>query len=365
MRSPNNKSADKKSNLTKLTKSKRAVVETQFNWVFIVIAGAMILVFFIMVINKQKDISDTKLAIEILDSIDKIIYGQKISENREDVVVISETEFSYDCGGCSCTLSIGEVSKAKGNTIIFMPSHLKSNFLAVWTQSWDMPFKIANFVYMTVPEIRYYFVKPSDSFKREFIEKLPQNLTYSIVDDANSIIYKGEQAIRIVYLDSSSIPSLPPSLKGISDPLVTALVIDNTVGEWYNGKSKFAFYKKKGYSFIEDKDEKGEYSYPAWGIQSAYGALYSDNAQSFRCNMEDALQRMEFVAAVYKSKTEKLGNDAINNVINAACSLSYGTAPFNNLLKPDLKNPANVFNSINVLRWANDNAILLSCPRIY
>ena len=65
--------------------NKRAV-EIQFNWIFILIVGALILVFFMMLVNRQRDISDIKLAVELLDDLEQIMTGQRVTVNRQDII---------------------------------------------------------------------------------------------------------------------------------------------------------------------------------------------------------------------------------------------------------------------------------------
>lgn len=350
-------------------KSKKAVVEIQFNWIFVLIAGAMILLFFIVIINKQRVVSNQKLAIDILNSMDKIIAGQKTSENRQDFINMYETEMSYLCGGCDCTFSLAGMSKSKGNIVVFAPATMKSNTLLTWTQSWDMPFRVTNFVYMSVPEAKYYFISPSNSIKRNFIANLPVNLTYEVTDDLNAIKYKGEQKIRLVFFSDIMPPPTPAGLKEVSDPIITALVISGGSQNWYNGNGRLNFYKKKGNTFVEDFDEEGAAnSYKVLGMQTAYGAIYSDSFQSFRCNMDDAVKRLKLVADIYKERADQLSTDAMNGQISQGCGAFYATAYFNgfNIAPEDItQKTLALYDSINLLVTFNDGAIINSCPRIY
>lgn len=350
-------------------KSKKAVVEVQFNWIFVLVAGALILLFFIVIINKQRAVSNKKLAIDILNSMDKIIAGQKTSENRQDFINMYETEMSYLCGGCDCTFSLAGMSKSKGNIVVFAPASVKSNTLLTWTQSWDMPFRVTNFVYMSVPEAKYYFISPSNSIKRDFIDNLPVNLTYEVVGGVEDIKYKGEQKIRLVFFPDTMSPPMPDGLKEVSDPIITALVISGSSQNWYNGYGKLSFYKKKGNAFVDDFDEEGAASsYKVLGMQTAYGAVYSDNFQSFRCNMDDAVKRLKLVADIYKERADQLSMDAVDGRISQGCGAFYATAYFNGFnVAPEniAQKTSALYDSINLLVTFNEGAIINSCPRVY
>ncbi|MBU0535849.1 MAG: hypothetical protein KKE20_02715 [Nanoarchaeota archaeon] len=345
---------------------KKAVVEVQFNWIFVLVAGALILVFFITIINKQKTVSEKKLSVEILNSMDRIMSGQKASENRQDVISMFEVEMSYSCGGCDCDFSLAGMSKSKGNLVVFAPTSTESDRLLTWTQSWDMPFRVINFIYISIPENKYYFINPTPNIKNDFIGNLPVNLTVDIVSSVDDITYKGEQKVRLVFFDEDDL-DMPDGLAKADDSRITALVIEGIAPDWEKGKAKLKFYRKKGDVFIEDEDEEGTtYEYPALGFPAVYGAVYSDSFQNYKCNMDDAVIRLGFVSKVYNSRASKL-DTAVNNIASLRhCVYLYSTVYFNGF-EQDYNNihTAGLFESIRTLASFNDQAILLSCPRIY
>ncbi len=349
---------------------KKGVVEVQFNWIFILIAGALILVFFIMIVNKQKSVSDKKLSVEILNSMDRIMSGQKTAQNRQDVIDMYEIRLSYLCGGCDCEFSLEGMSKSKGNLIVFAPSSMKSDRLLTWTQSWSMPFRATNMIYMSIPEIKYYFIEPPDRIERDFISNMPANVTYEVVKDddeheikdMDDIEYGGEQMIRLVFFEN---PSMPEGLRNVEDSLVTALYIDGTGGNWQNGKAMLKFYKKDGSSFAPDKGEWDSNDYPVLGAESAYGAVYTDSFQAFKCNMIDAVRRLEMVSRVYEKRSEKLSNAVIDTPL-AYCSVYYATNYFDGFnVAPASQEAGQLYSSINTLATFNEGAVIQSCPRIY
>ncbi|MBD3312881.1 hypothetical protein GF345_00405 [Candidatus Woesearchaeota archaeon] len=361
-----------------LKQDRKAVVEVQFNWIFILFAGALILVFFIMIINKQKDLSDRKLSVEVLNSLDRIMSGQRASENRQDIINMFEVEMLYSCGGCDCDFSLSGMSKSKGTLVVFAPSSMESDRLLTWTQSWDMPFRVTNFIYLTVPENRYYFIDPPEHVERDFLENLPANLTYEIVKAGediptiDDIEFRGEQKVRLVFFgDTGGAPDMPQDLEDVDDTRVTALVIDDTGPAWMNGNAEMLFYLKRGDVFVEDLDEEqAENSYPALGFSGAYGAVYSDSFQNFKCNMDDAVKRFSFVAEVYKERSWDLAaamsnrGDSGGILCGTVLNLGYTIMQAMESSISSMESTG-IFQAISDLNDVNDNAILNSCPRIY
>ena len=83
--------------LKMVVKSKKAFIETQFNWIFIIIAGGIILLFFFAVVNKQKDVSDIKIAGTIKSDLRSILTGSKVSTGTASLIDVGRLEMDYDC----------------------------------------------------------------------------------------------------------------------------------------------------------------------------------------------------------------------------------------------------------------------------
>ena len=72
--------------------SKKGIVEIQFNWVLILAVGAVILLFFSVVIMKQKSISEVSISSIILKNLEGILSGAEVSIGTVNSVAIPKTK---------------------------------------------------------------------------------------------------------------------------------------------------------------------------------------------------------------------------------------------------------------------------------
>ena len=82
---------------------KRGQIEITFNWIYIVIAGAVILLFFFSLVVKQKQISEERLSNEVVQIMSSILTGAGVSEKTKNFIDASGLAdyilyFSCDAG---------------------------------------------------------------------------------------------------------------------------------------------------------------------------------------------------------------------------------------------------------------------------
>ena len=120
--------------------SKKAV-ELQFHWMFVLIAGALILTFFITIAQRQYTFSQQKAALQTLNSFETTFTTALQSPNTANPIEIN-TEMNFRCEkSCDCAYSIGDQSKRFDDKIIFAPDKLAAEETAyLWTQSFEIPY---------------------------------------------------------------------------------------------------------------------------------------------------------------------------------------------------------------------------------
>src|SRR3989344_9102992 len=171
---------------------KKGVVEVQFNWIFILIAGALILLFFTTIILKQKSSTETKIDISLVSSLQSIISGSGTVSKLADIKTLPRISVGFDCD----SFSIGDLRQSVGKDIVFSPDFLDGRNLVIRTWDWNIPFRITNFLYLTVPQVRYIFVEDgsyeSDNLRDILMEALPPTTI------------KGQSAMNWEFVESRS-----------------------------------------------------------------------------------------------------------------------------------------------------------------
>jgi len=143
--------------------------ELQFHWIFILIAGAIILAFFFAIASKQKDISEQKISITLSNDIEAIASGAGVTRGSVQPVPIPRITIEFSCSDlCDCSYSPGAgVSNPFMDNLIFAPGKIEGNEMLLWTLDWKVPFRVSNFVYVTNNRVKYFFVsdeKPSQIY---------------------------------------------------------------------------------------------------------------------------------------------------------------------------------------------------------
>ncbi|HII71286.1 TPA: hypothetical protein HA265_00860, partial [Candidatus Woesearchaeota archaeon] len=185
----------------KLLCSRRAQVESQFNWIFILIVGALILGFFAYIVIKQKTASEAKFAGTVTKQLNTILVGAKVSSGAEQEIPTPEVSIQFSC----TDYFIGPASQRLGNRIVFAPTFIKGNRLQTWTLDWNVPFKVTSFLYLTAPTIRYYIIGPSieDEKTLQFYDSLPKkmNKQFRTLDEYSSgdILYENDEYVRFIF----------------------------------------------------------------------------------------------------------------------------------------------------------------------
>ncbi len=349
--------------------SKKAQITLQFNWVFAIIIGAVILSFFVVVIQKQRKSSDLDLANNLLSDMDLILAGQTVSVGREDLMEIPKREIKFDCE----EYSIMDMTRQKGNSIIFSPMTFESDRMLAWTLSWDLPFKIGNFIYLTTPDIKYYLVHTGNvdtpmSVGEYIINNFPENLKLREVEFGGmSIIPDDDNQIRMIYLGIAP-GSVPPNLISARNQDVSALYIDvDPMDLEAFDRSDLQFYVKDGGLFRKQTHPDIADPYPAFGKESVFGAMFVNDIELYHCTMIRALKRMAIVAHVYNRRATAMQNDPLTP---SSC-IDYYDEIFDNFIYEDSDESnlggfqGDVFGAEDYAWTTNRAAILASCSTLY
>ena len=159
--------------------SRKAIIEVQFNWIFVLIVGAIILAFFVTLITSQKKISEDKLSFSSLVTFDSILASAGVSANTLVVIDTPKVDFEYDCN----SFRIGTIARQTKERPIFSSRILRGRQLITWTKDWFYPFKITNFLYLSNPEKEYVFVKSGPSLSpllTTLHDEIPLNFSASV-----------------------------------------------------------------------------------------------------------------------------------------------------------------------------------------
>lgn len=326
--------------------------EIQFNWLFVLVAGAAIILFFTVVVIKQKEVSETSTKATVLKSMEAIITGAGVSTDTTNRIDIPSSDIQVDCG----RVSIGGVSKQYQSLVLFAPGLIKGDKLITQTLAFSAPYRATNLLYITSPQIRYIIIGNSELAK-DINKSLPSELKKEFYKSAPEITNSNNYRIRFVLF--GNIIEFPKALEKMPDTDVTAVKI-NADSE----KGTIEFLQKESNSWLP----KGTSSYI--GKQSLIGAIYSDTFEAYECSMQNVFSRLNLVTRIYTERTKKLMEGAVTGS-QIQCNQFYSNAltQLNSILAASsgfsMENINVIAESAKSLSGENKNAQIYSCTLIY
>ncbi len=322
--------------------SKRGQAE-QFNWIFIIVAGAIILGFFTMFAFKYMDLEEKKEDLQsirdfgnVLNTLEKLPVGDagtSIDSNRPDEGLRFgyKLKLKFSCLGEKSSIFVGDGSYANYDLedgVVFTEDRQEVRALDLWLMPWRFPFHVTNIIYLSDPNRNYYLVY--DESSKDFVEELEASRALNI--EKVNIKNLGLKSNSRVMFFTRSKPS-EERLNGLQEGLtgISFVYVDRN---------------NNGVSFFEE-----EWKEPIkfYGNELMFGALFVSNSESYNCNIERALKRFSDATNVYIERARVL------NQINQEQKCNYNNIA--NLLRDfsagryELKEEIEVKNKVGGCLW--------------
>ncbi len=322
-------------------KTKKGMISAQFNWVFILIAGVLILLFFGSLVLKAKESSEIAIAETMLTNMQTIMTGADVSVKTINSIEIPDEEIKVRCN----SLSVGKVSNPiTKNKIVFAPEVIDGTTLLAWAFDWNAPYHVTNFLYLTTPNVKYFFVSQDSEAERIF-NLLPSKINKKKVATPSEVSSTGNY-IKIVFFNEQGMPPLPPNLNNLPNSKVSAINVDT-------GSNNIEFFRKTGTTFISD----GSAGYIRDPM--ILGAIFSGTFEDYECNVKKAFNKLNIVSMVYRERTNTL---KLKGLGGGACGTYYG---FPSPTDYSTATITQINADINSIESNNKYLQRFSCPTIY
>ncbi len=348
-----------------MVKMSKSQVSLHITWIFILIAGALILLFFVGLVVKQKDIAETKLAAVIVTKLENLFAGTRISTGASTFLSIPESEFSFVCDEDSYSeFSIKDTGISRETPDpIFAPSSIKGNQLITWSLDFSAPFRATHVLYITSPNIKYVMVyDDSNNFAKQINSSLPTLITKEHVTNSDYLttLSQGYKQIKFIFFGTLPNPPIPSDLQN-KDISITAINIPSG--------NQIDFYKVENNQFVQTGT-----SYYLTN-PSLYGAIFAESQISYECNLKKIFKRLNLVTELYKQKAGSLEIDYFADPYGP-CRYLFSTSkdPLLNDLKTQsescfssiTQSCISTISSIMVeIQTKNNNLEQNSCPYLY
>lgn len=302
---------------------RKAQIQVQFNWIFVIIVGAIILGFFLSIIFSQQEASETKISVDLANHFNTIITttNQKIGTVKQYKVPKVELNFVCLQGEGVNYYSVGEIQvRDTKHELYFSAETLQDDVIYTWTQEWRVPYGIGTFLYLTNSESMYAFVTnasgPPHPFKfDELTENFANNLTTRFIyrNSTDYFVNTFDEGLNMddytyIFLDDH----LPRPGTGSLDLDIVddakIIVIDAKENDVF-AYGNVSFLNKEQY--IEYYN--GEFSLPNAdltagyiGKASLYAAIFSGDRERYICGMDKALERFRAMNYLHYYKIQNV-----------------------------------------------------------
>src|SRR3989344_8568467 len=123
---------------------KRGQLELTFNWVYILIAGTVILLFFVALVARQKQVSEERLSGDVVEVMSSILAGAGVSEKTKnfiDASGLADYTLYFQCLDGVGEFGIKDRPARIQNSIdpIFAPREVQSSRIVTWSLPYTMP----------------------------------------------------------------------------------------------------------------------------------------------------------------------------------------------------------------------------------
>lgn len=295
--------------MSKSKPSKKAELSSTFTYIFALVVGAIILVFFIRFAIQAEKGGTELVKAEVLQSLDSSLQAFSVSTYSTDVLpkppwpqVIS-LRFGTKAN-CGKAMIEGQKYFAQIPRIIYGPEEMKGKQLQAWTISWHFPFRVANFFFLTNDRSLYYLMPGNDNkdFVRSIsstqqaweykLERLPKELRVSYTETEPSQKPAQADMIKINYFKPVS--KAPNNMKGAYIKMSNECKDENEPNYRCFGTAEF----------YDGSKNTGTTTF--LGREMMFGAIMASTIEEYECQHKRALDELERMTDVYTGKAEKL-----------------------------------------------------------
>ncbi len=283
---------------------KKGQIELTFNWIYVALAGAIILLFFVGIVVRQAKVSEEQLSGEVVRVMGSILAGASVSEKTRNSVEaggLADYILYFDCADGVGEFGLKGKPARMQNSIdpIFAPKEIQSPLIVFWSLPYHLPFKVIDFLFVTSPNRKYYLTGTDSKFIDEFLNATTglkkEGLNREYVAELADLQAEGNIEVRVVDVDGSQIfeKRVPSSLLSFPDQKVSAIA-------FISGTNQANYYQKEGDSWKKLNPHPVEIiSLDEEKNAAKYAAIFAENDELYECNMKKAFDRLEILTEIY------------------------------------------------------------------
>ncbi len=329
--------------------SRKGNTDLLFKWMFGIIAGAIILTFFIRFsyvhISGESLIEGNRILLTVENKLDSfgVREGTDVFDIKDDFLL------GFDCGLITSGDMIEDnFFERKMDKIIFAPEIINDRYISMWTKKWEVPYGIATFYYLKDKGSNILLVGQTGSDEySDFIGRIPSTMNVIFANNPfNPADYtsmaRQSNKFTVVYFGNApySWDELNAEYGNFMDLEVIIVNMANHEAEVYdsNGVMEQVFYL---------------------GDEMLYGLIFSGS--KFACTKDIAMGRFNVLTRIYLEKVSKIigkeNRDKCRDMLVEARTILSNYQ--NEITNPEL------YTSLEKLEKQNLQLEREACPTVY
>ena len=296
-----------------------------------------------MVIRSQTKEADHELAGEIIKNLETIVKSSEMSAGSLKLIQLPDVTIDFVCEEGISYYDLGNgVSKDIPYDMIFSQAKLSGTELISWTQSWNLPFRIGMFQYLTTRRAQYLIVQDG-TYAKDLFDMLPSNITKKLIKQTDEIPDNNFDYYKIIQFKEFEHTGYKP------DENVHTITIE-VLGDDLDSYGKVTFENSEEINFLKK--------------ESLFGAIFSEDIGFYNCTMNKAFERLETLMTLNINRTDRLKDETDNE--RCTTILGYSSTEMDYILDKTLVDAEFIYESSEKLARDNQNLIRgKNCPLIY
>jgi len=308
------------------------------SWIFAIVAGGIIMVLFFKAAMTQKQLSADKSAIRLMTDYDAITQSLLQTAGVSKPLPLPSGGLKFSCTeSCQCQMEFGKFSTPLGEAPLFAPNNMQADSATVYVLDWRVPYRAANLMYMTTPDIAYFWLDKdldtgAQAIKSTLNEKLKRVISIKDISSTNALTtYAGAAYSRIVIITSMTTATFnsisnfgTDNIKTLGSTLTRPDNI-HIVNIRHDGTLNFIDIVPNP---TKSKVRYAKTNTGYFGTELIIGAIMANDANTYICSMRNAFGRMAGVAGVLKKRALGLkdkvsASTAISDSDKNSCIIAY------------------------------------------
>jgi hypothetical protein len=347
-------------------KSKKAQIEVSFNWVFVLIAGAIILFFFVRVITSETEITQTASHTRAANRMNAVITA--LQQNPDSVSVQDrinyEIQFYCNIEGQSYDLKGSNTKQYLPHQIVFAPEIIGESKLITWVRTFKAPMPIASVLYITDEQTKYVFITDgadNTNLIENYYNLFPDNISKELTTLSNFINSKDTGYRQYIVIINQNVATAENF--GFDDKKLLSKVKFLSV----NNNKEIKFYKIiNDANTLTQINNNGNNNGKSFTEESIIGAIITGDLDIYECIMDKVLEQVRIIADINVDRIKLMHNQYLDG---ESCKGRYSAITqkhFEDLSDyAKYKNYAGLNSQLTVIEELNRQITQAGCPVLY